>query len=306
MRRPGPISGAGKALHVEARRRLVQIECRLEEKKSMRKAFTLIELLVVIAIIAILAAILFPVFAQAKQSAKQTASLSSQKQIMMSHIMYATDNDDTQVPFLWYNRGDGVYVTWMEFVNPYVKNKDLFLSNAMSNDPNTFAPGTCTPTSSPKVTSHYCMPLWLPYLYWGWFGTTMFCGFPSELNGASSGYISGYCTLAYAACTGFTRVENPANTSVTVPGYMISYNRPSPAPESNTQFGSACITGFGPQHGTSLPDPNIQVFRAGGNYGMADGHAKWFSTNNMNGNASHVHVYAGSNYPSSPFMIVRE
>lgn len=60
-----------------------------------RKAFTLIELLVVIAIIAILAAILFPVFAQAKASAKKTNSLSNQKQIGLATQMYATDYDDT-------------------------------------------------------------------------------------------------------------------------------------------------------------------------------------------------------------------
>lgn len=60
----------------------------------MRRAFTLIELLVVIAIIAILAAILFPVFAQAKTAAKKTSVLSAQKQIGLSFIMYAGDNDD--------------------------------------------------------------------------------------------------------------------------------------------------------------------------------------------------------------------
>ncbi len=50
----------------------------------VRHAFTLIELLVVIAIIAILAAILFPVFAQAKEAAKKTTSLSNVKQIGLS------------------------------------------------------------------------------------------------------------------------------------------------------------------------------------------------------------------------------
>jgi prepilin-type N-terminal cleavage/methylation domain-containing protein len=60
-----------------------------------RRAFTLIELLVVIAIIAILAAILFPVFAQAKESAKKTSTLSNYKQMGTAGLMYATDNDDT-------------------------------------------------------------------------------------------------------------------------------------------------------------------------------------------------------------------
>lgn len=60
-----------------------------------QKAFTLIELLVVIAIIAILAAILFPVFAQAKDAAKQTVCISNTKQMALAGIMYANDSDDT-------------------------------------------------------------------------------------------------------------------------------------------------------------------------------------------------------------------
>lgn len=59
-----------------------------------RKAFTLIELLVVIAIIAILAAILFPVFAQAKESAKMASTLSNFNQLAKAQIMYAADYDD--------------------------------------------------------------------------------------------------------------------------------------------------------------------------------------------------------------------
>ena len=58
-------------------------------------AFTLIELLVVIAIIAILAAILFPVFAQAREKARQTACLSNLKQIGTGIMMYVQDYDET-------------------------------------------------------------------------------------------------------------------------------------------------------------------------------------------------------------------
>jgi prepilin-type N-terminal cleavage/methylation domain-containing protein len=66
----------------------------LEQSLKMKKAFTLIELLVVIAIIAILAAILFPVFAQAKEAAKKTQSLSNAKQAGTSLMIYSTDYDD--------------------------------------------------------------------------------------------------------------------------------------------------------------------------------------------------------------------
>ena len=134
----------------------------------MKKAFTLIELLVVIAIIAILAAILFPVFAQAKLAAKKAASISNQKQMGLALIMYTNDYDDT------YPRNDGCtlndsfnpafnvqpagtnplpwcsstvfafrdnHYDWYKWVQPYVKNQQLFFHPVIQKDPAGWAAG---------------------------------------------------------------------------------------------------------------------------------------------------------------------
>jgi prepilin-type N-terminal cleavage/methylation domain-containing protein/prepilin-type processing-associated H-X9-DG protein len=91
----------------------------------MKKAFTLIELLVVIAIIAILAAILFPVFAQAKEAAKKSQSLSNVKQIGTGMQMYMADADDvTPSTYSIAGRTVDVYQT----LQPYLKNMDVFFS----------------------------------------------------------------------------------------------------------------------------------------------------------------------------------
>src|SRR5690349_25055985 len=90
-----------------------------------RSAFTLIELLVVIAIIAILAAILFPVFAQAREKARQASCLSNTKQLGLGIYQYIQDYDDT-LPMGGYNwLGSGS--RWYRDIYPYVKNAGILV-----------------------------------------------------------------------------------------------------------------------------------------------------------------------------------
>ena len=86
-----------------------------------RKGFTLIELLVVIAIIAILAAILFPVFAQAREKARQAVCTSNMKQIGLATVMYMEDYDEAWVPIQTVNAAQTVWTPYYTLLNPYIK-----------------------------------------------------------------------------------------------------------------------------------------------------------------------------------------
>ena len=104
-----------------------------------KRGFTLIELLVVIAIIALLAAILFPIFAQARGSARQSVCLSNLKQIGIAARMYVQDYDETLMspelprgttpnpnpnnPALF---APSKWVSWPELLLPYAKNQEIF------------------------------------------------------------------------------------------------------------------------------------------------------------------------------------
>jgi prepilin-type N-terminal cleavage/methylation domain-containing protein/prepilin-type processing-associated H-X9-DG protein len=136
------------------------------EEKSMSTArsrgFTLIELLVVIAIIAILAAILFPVFAQAREKARQASCLSNQKQLGTAMQMYLQDWDE-RYP-LWRalvprsaEHPNGL-ITWVENLQPYSKNKKIW------NCPSDNTPGFNA--SNPATQNSY----WLNAYVFRWSG----------------------------------------------------------------------------------------------------------------------------------------
>ena len=100
---------------------------------TRRRGFTLIALLVVIAIIAILAAILFPVFAKAREKARQSSCSSNVKQITLGLLQYVQDYDET---FMYCRSADNLFypspyqnasvtLSWPQLSAPYMKNSQV-------------------------------------------------------------------------------------------------------------------------------------------------------------------------------------
>jgi len=110
-----------------------------------RTGFTLIELLVVIAIIAILAAILFPVFARAREKARQSSCQSNLKQIGLSFGMYIQDYDNRfpcnsypqAASPVWSDASSAIRFGWACWIGnglrPYIKNEQIFVCPSRAN-----------------------------------------------------------------------------------------------------------------------------------------------------------------------------
>ncbi len=90
------------------------------------RGFTLIELLVVIAIIAILAAILFPVFAKAREKARQSSCINNGKQLGIAVLQYAQDYDETLCPPAVGAVDTTSAYGWQDLVQPYIKSAQAF------------------------------------------------------------------------------------------------------------------------------------------------------------------------------------
>ena len=129
---------------------------------SRRTGFTLIELLVVIAIIAILAAILFPVFARAREKARQASCSSNLKQIGLGMHMYASDYDGC-LPTNGVNyTSGGIWQngSWADVIAPYVKNGQIYVCPSVRNVPElSYEPGNTSRQGSYAINNFYH---WLP------------------------------------------------------------------------------------------------------------------------------------------------
>ncbi len=200
----------------------------------MKRGFTLIELLVVIAIIAILAAILFPVFARAREKARQSSCLSNVKQIMLAVAQYAQDYDETLPVASHWPSNDGhnpssTYTYWYEALEPYINNDQVLKCPSQPRaDPAAGAPG------------------------YGW-------------NYQEFGYNSSTSGLGSHYSTPLADIQYPAQTILL--GDC----------EDQSARGNRGIRYLYRRHATLLPARH----NGGGNMGLCDGHAKWFSRESL-------------------------
>jgi len=238
-----------------------------------RSGFTLIELLVVIAIIAILAAILFPVFAQAREKARQTTCLSNEKQLGLSFMQYIQDSDE-QFPsgaysgFAWV-QADGL--GWSSQIFPYVKSTGLF------HCPDDSA-GSVTATS-PGGESVNFVPVSYFYnnnLTGGTGGTSVPAGLSdAALSAPASTVIVGECTgivndpTAYWGTDGLNAPQDAVGDGK-IALYTDSWAA-SPSTAGNPTYNYATGT-----MGSGFGAVNVaQHSKTGSNFLLGDGHAKF-------------------------------
>ena len=215
---------------------------------SKVRGFTLIELLVVIAIIAILAAILFPVFARAREKARQASCQSNVKQLALAGLMYATDYDQRMVPVA---RASSAYpgyngYWWMVLLQPYIKNEHIMDCPSADGQYWCGAPSwTCDQPPRARYVGGYG-------INWGnyYSGTTHAGSFP------------GPCDVKDSV------IEDPAGTLLIVDVRCIVA-----APGTNGQEGHPTFDPEAPR--TDWPQPR---HNGGFNVGFCDGHVKWIKT----------------------------
>jgi prepilin-type N-terminal cleavage/methylation domain-containing protein/prepilin-type processing-associated H-X9-DG protein len=225
------------------------IDSQLKETNMKKQGFTLIELLVVIAIIAILAAILFPVFAKAREKARQSSCASNVRQISTGLNMYYQDYDE-QLPggaaVHWNGtpNANGVPIIggFVDPIAPYLKNTQIFscpsdgVKSCVSANP-TFS-SSILPGTPPN------QPLSYGYNYYiaaGGGGTPASqCQYPSQTcviaELINRPYI--YAVAPVPAIAGVSYVLDPNNTNLRMQG--------------------------GARHSEGM------------NIGFLDGHCKWF------------------------------
>jgi len=210
----------------------------------MRRGFTLIELLVVIAIIAILAAILFPVFARAREKARQASCNSNVKQIMTAVLMYAQDNDE-MLPCLYTACGPPAnYVVWPTAVQPYVQNNQIWVCPSRRFN-------HCTTDGRWAYAQwYYNFPISYAYNNWNGGGTAQ--GTPWD----------GYDGFNSIETRTMSKIYQPARVIFTGDGSCYQFYWTS----------SNWVDNF-----NNTTSRTYKPHNEGANFAFCDGHAKWLS-----------------------------
>lgn len=235
-------------------------------KHSLRLGFTLIELLVVIAIIAILSAILFPVFATAREKARQAACLSNQKQLGIAFMQYVQDYDDT------YPGGSTTATAgwagnfgWAGQIYPYVRAARVY---ACPDD-------TSTPYSNWQTVSYaynFSFTLVGNSNNGVWQGGVIM----SQLNAAP-------LTILLCEIQGDSASLTPTAASSELTSAVANYSTGAPGVPSGWFTGTlGYATGPFPDRSFVLmPAGNTGIHNGGSTYLAADGHCKWLPSNRI-------------------------
>ncbi len=242
--------------------------------------FTLIELLVVIAIIAILAAILFPVFAQARGSARNTQDLSNVKQIGTATLLYLQDYDERFVPVgSWNDPAVTPYTRpsrpapglewqgWGLRLLPYVKSRALFRS-PWTPERATWWTGACASSNGMPITNSY---------QYNW------------LLGCDGSYPFDFGDDLYTHTPNGRPLDTPAAmsaVSASASTVLFTLN------QAQSPFGNDFACDWNTLESSDF-DNKLRwhaVFRKGGNLAFADGHAKFLAAKEADS--------AGADYPN--------
>jgi len=235
-----------------------------------RKGFTLIELLVVIAIIAILAAILFPVFAKAREKARQSSCLANVKQLSLGMLMYSADYDQTfPMIFSTINGGElssgGTVRLWATVVFPYLSNKNIFQCpsySASASDATFLGGSTISSNNATANTPGFWPAIGYPVDY---SGTTLTNGSRIDYNmnmwiGESSTFKSPSINTDGYSGVNETAIVDPANKFLMWDSSLGCFG-------NNGWSGSA---------GSMSHNYTIALRHSNGaNFGFCDGHAHW-------------------------------
>ena len=263
----------------------------LRHGRAAARAFTLIELLVVIAIIAILAAILFPVFAQAREKARQTSCLSNLKQLGLAYAMYRTDYDGVN-PITIMSGPSG---SWLNASQPYIKNRGIYRCPS-DTSPKPWA------TTDAQFFADYATPDYTKfrrcsYIFNAWLmGPIPFFTFT---YGAESSVPSPASVIYLAESN-----ENPEGS--TPPYGALDHFSPmcwgNPDPGYEKLAGYSC-TGYPPFWDATKTETKELVLHRhsdGANYAYLDGHAKYQKWTQIWFQKPEQGVYEGNFDPRQP------